>query len=99
RKTTVGQRHRFTAALTDSTRVNPDRRTGRPSFFCGRRRSPTRAGHAMPGEESFQGWMDRLRSGEDAAAREVFDRFAGRLIALTRGQFNRLLARKVDPED
>jgi DNA-directed RNA polymerase specialized sigma24 family protein len=29
----------------------------------------------------------------------VFQRFAGRLVALTRGRFNRLLARKVDPED
>jgi RNA polymerase sigma-70 factor (ECF subfamily) len=29
----------------------------------------------------------------------VFERFAGRLIALTRRQFNQLLARKVDPED
>src|SRR3954453_8013771 len=43
--------------------------------------------------------MARLRSGEDAAAREVFERFSGRLVALARGRFNRLLARKVDPED
>jgi RNA polymerase sigma-70 factor (ECF subfamily) len=43
--------------------------------------------------------MARLRSGEDAAAREVFDRFANRLIGLTRKHFNQLLARKVDPED
>ena len=43
--------------------------------------------------------MARLRSGEDAAAREVFERFAGRLVALARRRFNRLLARKVDPED
>src|SRR5262249_56050511 len=27
------------------------------------------------------------------------ERFAGRLIAMARGRFNRLLARKVDPED
>ena len=43
--------------------------------------------------------MVRLRSGEDAAAREVFEQFAGRLVALARRRFNRLLARKVDPED
>jgi RNA polymerase sigma-70 factor (ECF subfamily) len=43
--------------------------------------------------------MARLRSGEDDAAREVFERFAARLVAMARGRFNRLLARKVDPED
>src|SRR5436305_12752712 len=43
--------------------------------------------------------MIRVRSGDDAAAREVFERFVGRLVALTRGRLNRLLARKVDPED
>src|SRR5829696_10081418 len=53
----------------------------------------------MAETESFPRLMARLRSGEDAAAREVFERFAGRLVALTRGRFNRLLARKVDPED
>ena len=53
----------------------------------------------MADAESFANLMARLRSGEDAAAREVFERFAGRLVALARGRFNRLLARKVDPED
>jgi RNA polymerase sigma-70 factor (ECF subfamily) len=53
----------------------------------------------MADAETFARLMARLRSGEDAAAREVFERFAGRLVALTRGRFNRLLARKVDPED
>jgi RNA polymerase sigma-70 factor (ECF subfamily) len=53
----------------------------------------------MPADDTFHALMARLRSGEDAAAREVFERFAGRLIALTRRQFNQLLARKVDPED
>src|SRR5947199_10212289 len=50
-------------------------------------------------DDTFAHLMARLRSGEDAAAREVFERFAGRLVALTRGRFNRLLACKVDPED
>src|SRR3954465_727650 len=50
-------------------------------------------------DDTFARLMARLRSGEDAAAREVFERFAGRLVALARGRFNRLLARKVDPED
>jgi RNA polymerase sigma-70 factor (ECF subfamily) len=53
----------------------------------------------MAQDDAFSGQMARLRSGEDAAAREVFDRFAHRLVALTRRQLNRLLARKVDPED
>src|SRR6478609_9512740 len=53
----------------------------------------------MADAESFERLMARLRSGEDAAAREVFERFAGRLVALARGRFNQLLARKVDPED
>jgi RNA polymerase sigma-70 factor (ECF subfamily) len=53
----------------------------------------------MPTDDAFGALMARLRSGEDAAAKEVFDRFAGRLIALARGQFNQILARKVDPED
>ena len=53
----------------------------------------------MIDDDTFALLMARLRSGEDAAAREVFERLAGRLVALTRGRFNRLLARKVDPED
>src|SRR4051794_29897170 len=53
----------------------------------------------MPDAETFTRLMARLRTGEDAAAREVFERFAGRLVAMARGRFNRLLARKVDPED
>jgi RNA polymerase sigma-70 factor (ECF subfamily) len=53
----------------------------------------------MADDDTFSRLMDRLRSGEDAAAREVFERFAGRLVALARGRLNRLLARKIDPED
>jgi RNA polymerase sigma-70 factor (ECF subfamily) len=53
----------------------------------------------MADEDTFARLMARLRSGEDAAAQEVFERFAGRLVALARRRFNRLLARKVDPED
>jgi RNA polymerase sigma factor (sigma-70 family) len=53
----------------------------------------------MATKDTFAALMARLRSGEDTAAREVFEKFAGRLIGLARGQFNQLLARKVDPED
>src|SRR3954470_21615713 len=50
-------------------------------------------------DDTFARLMARLRSGEDAAAREVFEQFAVRLVAMGRGRFNRLLAPKVDPED
>src|SRR3954468_16317161 len=43
--------------------------------------------------------MDRLRSGEDGAAREVFVRFAARLAGLARSHLDARLAVKVDPED
>jgi RNA polymerase sigma-70 factor (ECF subfamily) len=57
------------------------------------------AGLAMSNDDPIRALAVRLRSGEDAAAREVFEQFAGRLVALARRQFNGMLARKVDPED
>jgi RNA polymerase sigma-70 factor (ECF subfamily) len=53
----------------------------------------------MSEHESFAELMDRLRSGEDAAAREVFARFAARLVGLARRNLGGRLAAKVDPED
>ncbi len=53
----------------------------------------------MTADDTFSRLMVRLRSGEDAAAREVFERFAGRLVALARRRFSRVIAQKVDPED
>jgi RNA polymerase sigma-70 factor (ECF subfamily) len=53
----------------------------------------------MTDTETFTQLMARLRAGENAAARAVFEQLATRLVALTRRRFNRLLARKVDPED
>ena len=50
-------------------------------------------------DESFADLMARLRSGEDEAAREVFGRFARRLVGLARSHLDARLARKVDPED
>jgi RNA polymerase sigma factor (sigma-70 family) len=49
--------------------------------------------------DSFGDVMTRLRAGDQAAAREVFQRFVDKLIRLARGQFDALLRRKVDPED
>src|SRR4051794_13876857 len=63
------------------------------------RRRPHPTGGGMADAETFARPMARLPSRGDAAAREVFERFAGRLVALARRRFNRLLARKVDPED
>lgn len=53
----------------------------------------------MSVSDSFAVLMDRLRSGEDEAAREVFARFAGRLVGLARRHLDGRLAVKVDPED
>jgi hypothetical protein len=38
----------------------------------------------MADDDTFSRLMSRLRSGEDAAAWVVFERFAGRLVALDR---------------
>jgi RNA polymerase sigma-70 factor (ECF subfamily) len=48
---------------------------------------------------SFPEMMGRLRSGDDSAARAVFDRYSRRLVALARQRFDRRLASRVDPED
>jgi RNA polymerase sigma factor (sigma-70 family) len=53
----------------------------------------------MPESQSFSELMARLRSGEDEAAREVFVRFAARLVSLARIHLDVRLAAKVDPED
>ena len=63
------------------------------------RRTSFREARLMPGDDSFPELMDRLRSGEDQAAREVFERFATRLVGLARRHLDGRLAVKVDPED
>lgn len=52
-----------------------------------------------PNEDSLAELLTRLRSGDDAAAREVFGRFTRRLIALARRQFGPGLQHRIDPED
>jgi RNA polymerase sigma-70 factor (ECF subfamily) len=49
--------------------------------------------------DSFADFLTRLRARDDAAARELFERFARRLIGLARGRFADGLRHKVDPED
>lgn len=53
----------------------------------------------MSSEINFDGLMNRLRAGENDAARLVFDRYSRRLIALAQAHFGAMLARKADPED
>ena len=49
--------------------------------------------------DSFTEFLARLRDGDDAAARELFGRFAHQLIALTLRHIDAGLRHKVDPED
>jgi RNA polymerase sigma-70 factor (ECF subfamily) len=53
----------------------------------------------MAGNDSFTDVMARLRAGDEAAAREVFQRFVEKLVRLAHRQFNAVLRHKVDPED
>ncbi len=53
----------------------------------------------MSSNDSFAVLMDRLRSGENTAAREVFVRFAARLAGLARRHLDARMIAKVDPED
>ena len=53
----------------------------------------------MAEDGSFNDLMSRVRAGDQQAAGEVFRRFVARLVGLARGHLNRLVRRKVDPED
>jgi RNA polymerase sigma-70 factor (ECF subfamily) len=53
----------------------------------------------MADSDSFNDLMARLRAGDEAAARDVFQRFVGKLVRLAHRQFDAALRRKVDPED
>jgi RNA polymerase sigma-70 factor, ECF subfamily len=50
-------------------------------------------------ELSFNDLMTRLRAGDEQAACQVFQQYAGRLIALARSRLGSRLRQKVDPED
>jgi RNA polymerase sigma-70 factor (ECF subfamily) len=53
----------------------------------------------MAASDSFNDVMARLRAGDQAAAREVFQRFVRGLVPLARSHFDAVLRRKEDPED
>ena len=46
-----------------------------------------------------RGVFERIQSGDEDAAREVFDRYLTRLVALARSRLSEKLARKVDADD
>jgi RNA polymerase sigma-70 factor (ECF subfamily) len=49
--------------------------------------------------DAFPELMSRLRTGDEAAAVEIFNRFVYRLVALARSQLDTWLRSRVDPED
>jgi RNA polymerase sigma-70 factor, ECF subfamily len=53
----------------------------------------------MADDPGFDDLMARLKAGDEAAAAEVFNRFAHRLIGLARSRLDPLVRRKADPED
>jgi RNA polymerase sigma-70 factor, ECF subfamily len=53
----------------------------------------------MSADLTFADLMQRLRAGDDDAARAVFTRFAHRLIGLARLHLDARLRQKVDPDD
>src|SRR5260370_5333071 len=63
-------------------------------------RSATMAGEEMPmsspGDRSL---FDLWRGGDEQAARELFERYADRLVALARRRLGQRMARRVDAED
>jgi RNA polymerase sigma-70 factor (ECF subfamily) len=50
-------------------------------------------------EQSFTDLMARLQAGDDAAARQLFERFKARLMTQARDHLGKRLAGKVDSED
>ncbi len=53
----------------------------------------------MSDEISLPDLLERLRCGDNDAATEIVNRFGDRLVNVARGRLDRLLLRKVDPED
>jgi RNA polymerase sigma-70 factor, ECF subfamily len=53
----------------------------------------------MADDRSFRDVMSQLRAGDEAAAGEVFQRFAQRLIALARSRLDSWIRQREDPED
>ena len=43
--------------------------------------------------------LERIQAGDDRAAAELWDHYAGRLIALARSRLSKKMGRRLDPED
>ena len=50
-------------------------------------------------ETDLQELLNRLRAGDNDAAEEIVNRFGNRLVSVARSRLDRLIQRKVDPED
>ena len=53
----------------------------------------------MPDPSESQVLVDRCRKGDADAARELFDRYVDRLVAVARRRLSRPITSRVDPED
>ena len=53
----------------------------------------------MPDPSDSRVLADRCRAGDAAAARELFDRYVDRLVAVARRRLSRPITSRVDPED
>jgi RNA polymerase sigma-70 factor (ECF subfamily) len=53
----------------------------------------------MPPPPEDQALIDLWRQGDEDAARQIFDRYVGRLLQLARRHLSQRLAGRVDPED
>src|SRR5437899_8297734 len=61
--------------------------------FLGKRRP------AMPERRQGQKLVEQWQAGDEAAAKELFDTYVERLMALARRRLSQRLASRVDPED
>jgi RNA polymerase sigma-70 factor (ECF subfamily) len=53
----------------------------------------------MPDSPTYRVLLDRWRAGDEAAARQLFDLYVERLMALARRRISQRLNSRVDPED
>lgn len=53
----------------------------------------------MSSDQSFQLLMERLQAHDEEAARRLFEAYAHRLVGLAQERLDKLLWRRVDPED
>jgi RNA polymerase sigma-70 factor, ECF subfamily len=79
--------------LLGSVSLEKDGPVSMPDQKCGHSTSPAMKNVAFPAV------MARLRAGDEAAAREVYARWAERLIGLTRTKLGKSITAREDPEE